>query len=527
MSVVFNGVLENSPEEELDRFHAPETGWGRTRRDRWMGEYGDPARIEQVSVIFPTSGPLLKLETRFKLPFDAMSDLTPTQIVAALDRHIVGQHSAKRAVAVAVRNRWRRQQLEKRLAREVVPRNMVMIGPTGVGKTEIARRLARLVEAPFIKVEATKFTEVGYVGRDVESMIRDLLELAIKMVRSEQAEEVAEKADDAARNRMVSLLLGEMTEEPTSEREQPSEDDSVKTTDETGDRVRARMRIKLDEGFFDEREIEIQVREKPTMPMIGGGGTDQIDPGLGSMIENLMPEKRHRRRTTVARALEILREEETEKLIDHDRLGERAIERTEEAGIVFIDEIDKIAVSEQGRNADVSRQGVQRDLLPIVEGCSVTTRHGVVNTDNILFIAAGAFHGSKVSDLMPELQGRFPIRVELDSLDRDDFRRILEEPDGSLTEQQVALMNAEGLDVVFEPSSIDAMADLAAEANERLENIGARRLMTIIEKVFEEIAFDAPEMVERGERSIRIDDAFVRMRLETVLADEDLSRFVL
>lgn len=456
-----------------------------------------------------------------------MSNLTPAEIVAALDRHIVGQQAAKRAVAVAVRNRWRRQQLPSDLAREVVPRNMVMIGPTGVGKTEIARRLARLVEAPFIKVEATKFTEVGYVGRDVESMIRDLLELAIKMVRSRQAEEVREPADHAARERMVSLLLGEMTE--TADAKEPVEDESPTqdAADPTHDRVRARMRVKLDEGFFDDREIEIMVREKPTMPMIGGGGNDQIDPGLGSMLENLMPERRHRRKTTVARALDILREEETEKLIDHDRLAERAIERTEEAGIVFIDEIDKIAITDRGGSGEVSRQGVQRDLLPIVEGSSVTTRHGVVNTDNILFIAAGAFHGASVSDLMPELQGRFPIRVELESLDRDDFRRILDEPDGSLTEQQIALMGAEGLGIEFTESAIDAMADLAAEANERLENIGARRLMTIIEQVFEEIAFDAPDRVARGDRNLVVDEAFVRGRLESVVADEDLGRFVL
>ena len=456
-----------------------------------------------------------------------MSNLTPAEIVAALDRHIVGQQAAKRAVAVAVRNRWRRQQLPSDLAREVVPRNMVMIGPTGVGKTEIARRLARLVEAPFIKVEATKFTEVGYVGRDVESMIRDLLELAIKMVRSRQAEEVREPADHAARERMVSLLLGEMTE--TADAKEPVEGESPApdAADPTHDRVRARMRVKLDEGFFDDREIEIMVREKPTMPMIGGGGNDQIDPGLGSMLENLMPERRHRRKTTVARALDILREEETEKLIDHDRLAERAIERTEEAGIVFIDEIDKIAITDRGGSGEVSRQGLQRDLLPIVEGSSVTTRHGVVNTDNILFIAAGAFHGASVSDLMPELQGRFPIRVELESLDRDDFRRILDEPDGSLTEQQIALMGAEGLGIEFTESAIDAMADLAAEANERLENIGARRLMTIIEQVFEEIAFDAPDRVARGDRNLVVDEAFVRGRLESVVADEDLGRFVL
>ena len=454
-----------------------------------------------------------------------MSSKTPSEIVECLDRHIIGQAAAKRAVAVAMRNRWRRMQLPPDMAGEITPRNIVMIGPTGVGKTEIARRLAQLVEAPLIKVEATKFTEVGYVGRDVESMIRDLLEAAIKMIRDSDAREVAARAEDAARDRVVSLLLGEAIGEPATEEDSPA-DKAPPEQGETHDRVRKKMRQKLDEGLFDDRELEIMVRERPTLPMVGGGG-DQIDSGLGSMLEKLVPETRHRRTTTVARAIQILTEEETEKLVDHDKVLERALERTEESGIIFIDEIDKIAISDRGGSGEVSRQGVQRDLLPIVEGCAVNTKHGIVNTDNILFIAAGAFQGSKVSDLMPELQGRFPIRVELEALTRDDFRRILLEPHASLTEQQAALLSTEKLEVTFTEDAIDAMADLAAEANERLENIGARRLMTIMEQVFEEIAFDASEMVARGEDSVTIDGTFVREKLAAVVGDEDLGRFVL
>ena len=454
-----------------------------------------------------------------------MSSKTPTEIVQCLDRHIIGQTAAKRAVAVAMRNRWRRMQLPPEMAGEITPRNIVMIGPTGVGKTEIARRLAQLVEAPLIKVEATKFTEVGYVGRDVESMIRDLLEAAIKMIRDSDAREVSARAEDSARDRVVSLLLGEAIGEPAPE-EDPKPVQPVSERDETHDRVRKKMRQKLDEGLFDDRELEIMVRERPTLPMVGGG-SDQIDPGLGSMLEKLVPESRHRRTTTVARAIQILTEEETEKLVDHDKILERALERTEESGIIFIDEIDKIAISDRGGAGEVSRQGVQRDLLPIVEGCAVNTKHGIVNTDNILFIAAGAFQGSKVSDLMPELQGRFPIRVELEALTRDDFRRILLEPHASLTEQQAALLSTEKLEVTFEEDAIDAMADLAAETNERLENIGARRLMTIMEQVFEEIAFDASDMVARGETTVTINGTFVREKLAAVVGDEDLGRFVL
>ena len=453
-----------------------------------------------------------------------MTDLTPREIVEKLDRHIVGQNGAKRAVAVAVRNRWRRRQLDPELAREVVPRNIVLIGPTGVGKTEVARRLASLVRAPFVKVEATKFTEVGYVGRDVESMIRDLVEISIRMVRQEHADSVRERAEIAAKDRLVSILLGD-----ASAGSGPNIETSDPTDEQQRARVRERLREKLDQGLFDDREVEIVVREKPTIPMMAGG-QDPNDPtmgSMGSMLESILPEKSHRRKATVARALEILIEQEIEPLVDQERVLEQAIERTEQDGMVFIDEIDKIAVNESRQGGDVSRQGVQRDLLPIVEGSSVSTKHGVVRTDGILFIAAGAFHTVHVSDLMPELQGRFPIRVELDPLTADDFKRILTEPQGALTEQQKRLLESEGLTIDFTPDAIDAMAALAAQANDTLENIGARRLMTVIEQVFEEIAFDAPDMAERGETSITIDDAFVRSRIDPLLADEDLGRFVL
>tara|TARA_B100001059_G_scaffold60126_5_gene55706 strand:- start:5348 stop:6682 length:1335 start_codon:yes stop_codon:yes gene_type:complete len=444
-----------------------------------------------------------------------VSDLTPRQIVSELDRHIIGQDMAKRAVAVAVRNRWRRRQLDPDFAREVVPRNIVMVGPTGVGKTEIARRLARLVKAPFVKVEASKFTEVGYVGRDVESMVRDLLEIGISMVRSEHARSVRESAQVAVEERLVSLLLGDENDESTG-----GDDDSHEF-------VRTRMREKLAEGALDEREIEVNVRDNRPTPSINMVGMDQMDTGMSSLLENLVPERRSRRRVTVERARTLLLEEETEKLLDQQKIIEQAIERTENAGMIFIDEIDKIASSDRQGNADVSRQGVQRDLLPIVEGSAINTKHGVVHSDQILFIAAGAFHGASVSDLMPELQGRFPIRVELDALTREDFRRILTEPDAAITKQQCALLGTESLEIRFTDDSLDALAELAAQANAELENIGARRLMTVMEKVFEEIAFDAPDMADRGETGVEITESFVRERLAPLLKDEDLGRFVL
>jgi ATP-dependent HslUV protease ATP-binding subunit HslU len=486
-----------------------------------------------------------------------MHDLTPRQIVAELDRYIIGQDNAKRAVAVAVRNRWRRQQLPVEQAREVLPKNIIMVGPTGVGKTEIARRLARLVNAPFIKVEASKYTEVGYHGRDVESMIRDLVELAVNMVRAEQAEQVREQAEKAVEDRLVTMLAGDLAPRPVAARVGAEHDDrgvdqdddasslrseiadgdgdvSIDESTSTTSRLRDRLRAKLRDGLFNDREIEITVHEKQTIPVIGMMGPDQFDPAVTSMLENLMPDRTRRRRVTVARARSILMEEETEKLIDREKAVEQAIERSQSGGIIFIDEMDKIASpgSGDGRGGgsgspDVSRQGVQRDLLPIVEGSAVMTRYGVVHTDGMLFIAAGAFHSASVSDLMPELQGRFPIRVELDPLTKDDFKRILTEPDTALTRQQQALLEAEGLDVRFEPAAIDAMAELAADANSRLENIGARRLMTVMECVFEQISFDAPDMVVRGEKSLTITAEFVRQRLATIMRDEDLSRFVL
>ncbi len=465
-----------------------------------------------------------------------MKDLTPRQIVAQLDRHIIGQERAKRAVAVAVRNRWRRRQLDPELAREVAPKNIIMIGPTGVGKTEIARRLSNLVNAPFIKVEASKYTEVGYHGRDVESMIRDLLALAVGMVRAEQADVVRDQAEAEAESRLVGLLLGEATSTPGErweggDRDRPLELDAAGGSGEApqGQRVRERMREKLREGVFEDREIEITVSEKPAVPIIGMMGPDQVDPGVASVLERIMPERTRRRRVTVARARAILLEQETDKLIDNEKIIEQAIERTEQSGIIFLDEIDKIATPGDPKvgGADVSRQGVQRDLLPIVEGSAVNTRHGVVHTDQILFIAAGAFNSAAVSDLMPELQGRFPIRVELDPLTKEDFKRILTEPDAALTKQQVAVLGIEGLTITFEPDSIEAMAELAAEANGQMENIGARRLMTVIECVFEQISFDAPDLVKKGETEITITADFVRQRLEAIMEDDDARRFVL
>lgn len=465
----------------------------------------------------------------------ALDEFTPPEIVAALDRHIIGQADAKRAVAVAMRNRWRRRQLPAEIAREVVPRNIIMFGPTGVGKTEIARRLASLLKAPFVKVEATKFTEVGYVGRDVEAMIRDLLEVAIRMTREEQAELVRSRAETTAKDRLVGILLGDDT--PAADAEGSLKSSNMVETPSTAvpagedphERVRARLREKLDDGLFDDHEVEITIREKPTVPAMGMG-PDQNDPtmgGLGTMLESMMPAKTHRRKVLVPRALELLVEQEIEPLIDQDRAIEAAIDRTEQDGIVFIDEIDKVATSDGRSGSDVSRQGVQRDLLPIVEGSSVNTKHGVVKTDGILFVAAGAFHQVSVGDLMPELQGRFPIRVELTDLTADDFRRILVEPEANLVDQQRRLLATEGLEVDITADAIEAMATFAAEANERLENIGARRLMTVIERVFEDIAFDAGDRVARGEARLKVDAPFVRDRVAPVLADEDLGRFVL
>ncbi|MBX2852333.1 MAG: ATP-dependent protease ATPase subunit HslU [Phycisphaeraceae bacterium] len=469
-----------------------------------------------------------------------MQELTPRQIVEALDKHIIGQHDAKRAVAVAIRNRWRRQRLDTEIAAEVYPKNIVMAGPTGCGKTEIARRLAKLTGAPFIKIEASKFTEVGYHGRDVESMIRDLLDQAISMVRAEQAKAVTEQAEQLALDRLVQMLLPEPGPTATSprpaERDPDAEDPaggwvSTDESTEARDRLRQRIREQVEAGTLDDKEVELTLSSRPqTSVMFANMGLDQMDPSMSDMFEKLIPEKSKTKRVKVADAKRILIEQETDKLLDEDKITTEAIERTEHGGIVFLDEIDKIATPEGsgGKGSpDVSRQGVQRDLLPIVEGSAVNTRHGIIHTDHILFIAAGAFHFAKVSDLMPELQGRFPIRVELQPLTKDDFVRILTEPKGALTTQQQALLGVEGLDVVFEPQSIEAMAELAARANAQLENIGARRLMTIVEKVFDEVNFDAPERATDGDKAFTVTADFVREQVAPVVADADLSNFVL
>ena len=446
-----------------------------------------------------------------------MHDLTPRQIVEELDKYIIGQESAKRAVAVAVRNRWRRQQLPEALRADVGPKNILMIGPTGVGKTEIARRLAKLVNAPFVKVEATKYTEVGYHGRDVESMIRDLLDLAIHMVREEQTEVVRTEAERLTEERLLDALLpGEgprYADDPNSE------------TAQQRHRTREKFRQRLRDGEFDDKEVEITAEEKP-MPvgMMATIGIDQIGPEMQEMLERLIPNQQKNRRLPVREARKVLFQQCVDQLIDRDKVIEMAIRRTENNGIVFIDEIDKIAGPQSSHGPDVSRQGVQRDLLPIVEGSTVNTRYGPVRTDHILFIAAGAFHVSKPSDLMPELQGRFPIRVELGDLTREDFVRILTQPQNALTRQQIALMATEGVKLEFTPDAVEAMAEIAFEVNRSTLNIGARRLYTIMEKVLESLSFEAPE---RSGQSVTIDADEVRRRLADIMENEDLSRFIL
>jgi ATP-dependent HslUV protease ATP-binding subunit HslU len=446
-----------------------------------------------------------------------MEQLTPKQIVAELDRYIVGQADAKRAVAVAVRNRWRRQQLPESMRQDVAPKNIIMIGPTGVGKTEIARRLAGLVSAPFIKVEATKYTEVGYHGRDVESMIRDLLDIGIGMVREEMTESVKEPAEKQVEERLLDYLL-------------PKGDNSFSAlADEEAQAKRARTREKLRDqlkaGELEDRHIEISVEERSTVVGVLGQAGMEMDVEFQNMFEKMLPAKRETRRLTVADARKVLMSQEAEKLLDKGKVHAAAIERVEQSGIVFLDEIDKVATGEAKHGGpDVSRQGVQRDLLPIVEGSTVVTKHGPVKTDHILFIAAGAFHGSKPSDLMPELQGRFPIRVELADLTKDDFVRILREPKNALTTQQIALLKTEGVDVEFAEDSIDEMAQIAYDVNRRTQNIGARRLYTILERVFESISFDAPDLPQK---QVRITADYVRERLADVVKDEDLSKFIL
>src|SRR3954462_6824235 len=413
-----------------------------------------------------------------------MHTLTPKQIVAELDKYIVGQQEAKRAVTAAVRNRWRRQQLPEAMRPDVSPKNIIMIGATVVGKTEIARRLANLTGAPFIKVEATKFTEVGYHGRDVDSMIRDLLDSAINMVRGEMTESVKEAADEQVEERLLDYLL------PRPEMSAVEEDNGA----EKKNRTREKLREQLRAGALDDRPVEIAIEEKSTAIGVFGQAGMEMDVEFQSMVEKMLPSKRETRRMAVSEARKVLFAQEAEKLIDRDKIHRTAIERVEQTGIVFLDEIDKIAGTDKSNGPDVSRQGVQRDLLPIVEGSTVFTKYGAVKTDHILFIAAGAFHSSKPSDLMPELQGRFPIRVELQDLTKDDFVRILHEPKNSLTTQQIELLKTEGIRVTFQDDAIDAMAQIAFDVNRRTQNIGARRLYTIMERVFETISFTAPEL---------------------------------
>jgi ATP-dependent HslUV protease ATP-binding subunit HslU len=448
----------------------------------------------------------------------AAASLTPRQIVAELDKYVVGQHKAKRAVAIALRNRTRRQQLPPEMAEEVAPKNILMIGPTGVGKTEIARRLARLTQSPFVKVEASKFTEVGYVGKDVESMVRDLVELAVDMVREERVAEVRQKAEQSAEERLLDILLPRTYDVGIP----PDSSDAEPQGNDTREKLRAQLR----EGRLDSRPVEIDVRDRsfPSFEIIAGSSVEEVDINLKDMLPGLFQGRTRKRRMKVPEALEYLCQEEQQKLIDMDSVSRSAVERVEQTGIIFIDEIDKIAGREGGHGPDVSREGVQRDILPIVEGTTVNTKHGMVRTDHVLFIAAGAFHVSKPSDLIPELQGRFPIRVELDPLGKAEFVRILTEPKNALVKQYTALLETEGVAISFDEGAIDRIADFATLVNERTENIGARRLHTVMERLLDEVSFEAPDMVER---SIAIDAAYVDRMLAEIVKNEDLSRYIL
>jgi ATP-dependent HslUV protease ATP-binding subunit HslU len=466
-----------------------------------------------------------------------LDDMTPRQIVTELDKHVVGQRNAKRAVAIALRNRIRRQKLPPEMAEDVMPKNMIMIGSTGVGKTEIARRLARMSNSPFLKVEASKFTEVGYVGRDVESMIRDLTEIAVDMTRQEKIDEIAEKAELNVEERILDLLLPpprattsfydfDATTSEESNSEPPADPATNASTQEQFQRTREKLRTQLRSGKLDSRLVEIEIRERnfPVIELAGPQGVEEMGINMKDMLGNLFQGRTKQRKMTVDEAIEHLMQEEEERLIDMDQVARAAIERVEVSGIIFLDEIDKIAGRESGHGPDVSREGVQRDILPIVEGTTVNSRYGMVRTDHILFIAAGAFHVSKPSDLIPELQGRFPIRVELESLTVDDFKRILTEPKNALIKQYQAMMATEDVIIDFTDEAIDSIANFAFKVNEHTENIGARRLQTIMEKLLEEISFEGPDLEPKNQR---IDAAYVEAMLAETVKDQDLSRYIL
>ncbi len=469
-----------------------------------------------------------------------MQTFTPREIVSELDRYIVGQDKAKRAVAIALRNRWRRMRVPEELKDEIAPKNIIMIGPTGVGKTEIARRLAKLAQAPFLKVEASKFTEVGYVGRDVESMIRDLMELSVNMVKAEEMEKVKIKAQDLAEERILDILLPKRRPTPPPNLNAlpqeagvaGAESDTVESQafqaqdEESYKNTREKLKKLLREGKLNDRMVELETRERniPMVEIFSGSGIEEMDINIKDMFGNIFPKKTKRKKVKVEEAAKILAQEEAQRLVDMDNVVNQAIKKVEESGIIFLDEIDKIAGRESSHGPDVSREGVQRDILPIVEGSSVNTKYGIIKTDHILFIAAGAFHVSKPSDLIPELQGRFPLRVELTSLGKEEFVRILKEPKNALVTQYEALMKTEDLELNFTEDAVDEIAEMAAIVNSRSENIGARRLHTILEKLLDEISFKAPEL---NKEKIVIDRKYVQERLKDIIEDQDLSKYIL